>query len=56
MNIGQHYSNDDPRHYAFQRDSKLPRGTFDHGWRITASGCLWAVTAVAAIVFLMVLA
>lgn len=42
--ISSHTDNDDPRHFFFERDSKLPHGTFDkHRWapdRFVVGACI----------------
>ena len=48
--ISTHVCNDDRRLYEFVRDSKIPHGTFDTGYRLTANRALWIATTIVAIV------
>ena len=53
--ISSHYSNDDPRHYAFQRTSGLPHDYFhrDAWWRLSDDAIVFWVVLVAGIAGLL---
>lgn len=51
--ISSHIDNDDPRHYYFVRNSRLPVGTFPRGKR---SPDKWVVWSCIALVVLLVAA